>query len=381
MRKGSINLCKAGRRRGEYRHFGGKTNRNNDAVNNSFRIFAGNIPIMERKLVIRNFGPFRSTSVLLKDFNFFIGEQGSGKSTLAKLITVFENHAATGRADLCRDLMAGFEALNIASYFNDDTYLGFHSARGVIEYRDGHFDCEVSEGGEPCDSSRTLYIPSERFFVSTFSRSLATLVLARVPIPDTLLEFASLYEKAKNKYPNYDVSILNLSYRADNMQETIMIDGCGKPIPFKDASSGIQSVIPLLMVLDYAREETSFGRCIVEEPELNLFPRTQVDLLHRMIACRPVLTVTTHSPYLLSAVNNLLEAGNVLKLHPEKKEEIVRLVPERCIMDFDRVAAYATENGEAVSILDEEYRLVAADKIDTVSDKESRIFSALLDLE
>ena len=29
------------------------------------------------------------------------------------------------------------------------------------------------------------------------------------------------------------------------------------------------------------------------------------------------LTVTTHSPYLLSTLNNMIEADNVSKLHPE----------------------------------------------------------------
>lgn len=336
---------------------------------------------MERRLVIRNFGPIDSAVVILKDFNFFIGEQGSGKSTIAKLITIFENNETIGRVDKDHDLMPQFEALNIASYFNEDTYISFSSANGEIVYENGGFDCEVSEGNEKNESFHNLYIPSERFFVSTFSRSLATLVLAKAPIPSTLLEFASLYEKAKNKFPRYAASILNLSFWADNMQEMIMLDGCGKTIPFKDASSGIQSVIPLLMVLDYAIAETSFNRYVVEEPELNLFPQTQVDLLQRMVGRCPLLTVTTHSPYLLSAVNNLIEAGNVLKMHPEKKEEVKKWVPEDCIMDFDKVSAYKMENGKVISILDEEYRLVVADKIDTISDRESRIFSALLDLE
>ena len=33
------------------------------------------------------------------------------------------------------------------------------------------------------------------------------------------------------------------------------------------------------------------------------------------------LTVTTHSPYLLSTLNNMIEADNVSKLHPENVHE------------------------------------------------------------
>lgn len=39
------------------------------------------------------------------------------------------------------------------------------------------------------------------------------------------------------------------------------------------------------------------------------------------------------------------------------------------------------EQGAVVSVLDAEYQLIVADKIDSISDKESRVFSALLDLE
>lgn len=331
---------------------------------------------MVRRLSIHNFGAIKSADIHLKDFNFFIGEQGSGKSTVAKLITVFENYAMLPT----EELLSKFEELNISSYFQEDTSLHYEEEERIIHYTDGVF-AEASTRKDSGKLNTNLYIPAERFFVSTFSRSLATLVLAKAPIPNTLLEFASLYEKAKNKYPDYNVPMLDLQFQAKEMRETLLLKDTGKMIPFKDSSSGIQSIIPLLMVLDYAVEETVFSRFIVEEPELNLFPLTQVDLLYRMISQCRQLTVTTHSPYLMSALNNLIEAGNVLKLHPEKKEEVTSIIPEDCILDFNNVAAYKMEDGQVFSLLDKEYSLIVADKIDMVSDKQSRIFSALLDLE
>jgi predicted ATP-dependent endonuclease of OLD family len=57
-------------------------------------------------------------------------------------------------------------------------------------------------------------------------------------------------------------------------------------------------------------ERTSF---IIEEPEQNLFPRTQMDLLFNIISeikneRNHKLLMTTHSPYVLYALNNCLMA-------------------------------------------------------------------------
>lgn len=196
-----------------------------------------------------------------------------------------------------------------------------------------------------------------------------------------MLEFASLYEKAKNQSANYQVPIFNIIFQANEKSERLILLDHDKVIPFTGASSGIQSVIPLLMVIDYITKEYPHEHFVVEEPELNLFPQTQVDLLHYMVSKCHSLTVTTHSPYLLSALNNMIEASNVLKMHPNKEEEVVALSPKECILDFDTVTAYKIQDGNVVSILDEEYHLIVADQIDAISDKEGRIFSALLDLE
>lgn len=336
---------------------------------------------MIRELVIHNFGAIKSADISLKDFNILIGEQGAGKSTIAKLITIFENYRTSLIQGNKYDFALRFEEFNIASYFNKDTYINYSGEKVSIRFKDGEFTIEIPEASTSNNTPQNLYIPAERFFVSTFSRSLATLVLTKAPIPNVLLEFASFYEKAKNRFPTYNVPILNLQFQANEVSESLLLKDFNKIIPFKDASSGIQSVIPLLMVLDYAKKETAYNQFVVEEPELNLFPQTQVDLLHLMVSKSPCLTVTTHSPYLLSALNNMIEASNVLKAHPDKKEEVVQLIPENCILDYDNVTAYKIEEGNVVSILDAEYRLIVADKIDVISDQESRIFSALLDLE
>lgn len=353
---------------------------------------------MERTLIIRQFGAIISAEINLKNLTVFIGEQGSGKSTIAKLITIFENNAFQLQAENTIDLMVKFDEFNIASYFHADTYLSYNSEKGNITYEDGSFHYNPSNVeslyipaatpdmnsmfiASTAQNTHSLYIPAERFFISTFSRSIATLVLAKAPIPQTLLEFASLYEKAKNQFVTYQIPIFNMTFQTRDMSEKLVLNDSNTVIPFKDASSGIQSAIPLLMVIDYVTKEHANEHFVVEEPELNLFPQSQVDLLHHIVSKRKPLTITTHSPYLLSALNNMILADNVLKTHPEKENEITALVPRDCMVDFNNVAAYKIDNGYVVSILDEEYSIIVADQIDSISDKESRIFSALLDIE
>lgn len=332
---------------------------------------------MERKLSIRNFGAITSADIALKDLNIFIGEQGAGKSTVAKLVTIFENNdKEVFKAD-SDNLMTEFSKFNISSYFNEDSYISYTSEKGNITYEDGSFRLTSLTDS----SNHNLYIPAERFFISTFSRSIATLVLAKAPIPLTLLEFASLYERAKNLFVNYRVPIFNMLFQTREANENLVLSEHDKVIPFKDASSGIQSVIPLLMVIDYITKEQPDTHFVIEEPELNLFPKTQVDLLHYMVSKCRQLTLTTHSPYLLSAFNNMIEAGNVFKAHPEKEKEIAALIPQEMWVDFNRITAYKIENGTIISILDEEYNIIVADQIDATSDEQGRIFSELLDLE
>ena len=122
---------------------------------------------MERKLTIRNFGAITSADIVLKDLNIFIGEQGAGKSTVAKLITLFENYENQPSEKESDSLMTKFAEFNIISYFNPDSYINYTSGKGSITYEEGSFRFNLLTN----PVNHNLYIPAERFFISTFSRS------------------------------------------------------------------------------------------------------------------------------------------------------------------------------------------------------------------
>ena len=74
--------------------------------------------------------------------------------------------------------------------------------------------------------------------------------------------------------------------------------------------------------------KTNNSQFIIEEPEMNLFPETQRDLVYHLLnKCLEKegnrLTITTHSPYILYALNNCMMAGLVYdKMDEESKSRL-----------------------------------------------------------
>jgi len=158
-------------------------------------------------------------------------------------------------------------------------------------------------------------------------------------------------------------------------------------IKLSEASSGLQSVIPLLLVVLYNTEQsTGEDIFVIEEPELNLYPSSQKDLVEFIIARinqsgKDKLIITTHSPYLLTAIDNLIQAKTVVDLHPDSKNEVARLVSENAWMDFDEISCYFFDKGTCKSTLDLESRSIGPSNIDDVSINLSETYEKLLTIK
>ena len=91
-----------------------------------------------------------------------------------------------------------------------------------------------------------------------------------------------------------------------------------------------------------------FTQLIIEEPELNLFPKTQVDFFYAILRLlhnnrSDNLVITTHSPYILYALNNCLLA-NIVKEKMPKSKMIEISCSDIGLNPFD-VSVYELENG------------------------------------
>ncbi|NES46391.1 AAA family ATPase, partial [Moorena sp. SIO2C4] len=158
-----------------------------------------------------------------------------------------------------------------------------------------------------------------------------------------------------------------------------------------NSSSGQQETFPLTIILSalpFLVEARSPGQTVyIEEPEAHLFPRAQRNIIE-LIACvfnsdreKLQFFITTHSPYVLTAINNLLQAG---MLYQESSQDTLpkleKIVPSYKALSTSDVSAYVLENGKAKNILYNDTGLIDANVIDGVSDQLAIQFDQLLDL-
>ncbi len=138
------------------------------------------------------------------------------------------------------------------------------------------------------------------------------------------------FERATKELPVYDIPFFDVSYVKQDNRNMISLKGKNKLLPLSVSSSGLQSAIPMLVIIDYAIKTDAFNSFVIEEPEQNLFPENQREILN-FISSRMAgkddrqVVLTTHSPYMLSCLNVLMLA---YKMHNhgefrEKVEEIV----------------------------------------------------------
>lgn len=388
-------------------------------------------------LRVRNFGPIPNLDIDIKKVNVFIGEQGVGKSTIAKLLSCCRDlylYYLIAHAEKDERIKYIFGIHGIQTYLRMDTYIEYHfygtwhllykdgkftisndrynDVKGLTSYliRKGLEDICLKVGHKPhtefsndefsefldknfriaSSHLRTsFYCPAERGIVGSLSRAMASLTLSEVPLPLTLLEFMSFFEKARSEYNSYNIPFLGLEYKYDNGED--LVSNNEYSIPLRYASSGIQTVIPLLMVIDYCLTHKFFNSFTVEEPELNLFPSNQLHLLRTLIKKTngsteddfASWTITTHSPYLLSVLNISLLAGIITKKFPRELSKLHDVFPKEYIILPNQISVYALDkhsDNYCQSIIDKSTGLIKANYLDSISDVISSEFNVLYKL-
>ncbi|GAC1334662.1 MAG: hypothetical protein NVSMB26_17780 [Beijerinckiaceae bacterium] len=160
----------------------------------------------------------------------------------------------------------------------------------------------------------------------------------------------------------------------------------GRRIPFALLSSGQQEALPLLIVLDYlAQVGTKDHLTFIEEPEAHLFPLAQSELIEYLVALvrafeKSKIVITTHSPYVLSKLNNLLKAGAVAAENPSLQNKINSIIPRAFWLEPRSLDAYALDDGTSRRIIDGD-GLIDGEYLDRISGDLGREYSSLLELE
>lgn len=246
----------------------------------------------------------------------------------------------------------------------------------------------LSEKYKPLEwFTESLYIPAERILISMIEGSIMGLLKNDVLIPECVKEFGSVFEKARKKTESLEIDFLDASYSFEDNTSFLTVDGVAR-LKLQAASSGFQSAVPLIVVLESIRrksEDQANNFLVIEEPETNLYPTAQKKLTEFIIQAvnetNSELFITTHSPYILTALDNLVQAHNAFRTHPEKESEIEKIIPKSQWLDFDNVACYFFDKGTCRSTLNHELRTLGSSAIDEVSIEIGKEFDQLTDIQ
>jgi hypothetical protein len=333
-------------------------------------------------LIIKNFGPVIQADIELKDINIYIGTTSSGKSTVAKLVSIFKS----GQLNGVKDPMGSFKKMlanyNIDFNIGQNTYIKYQFENFIYEIKNNDIKTNYSDTNDIIHLN-PIYIPAERVFFSTLSQSIFGLINSDISLPKWLIDFGAKFEKARSAIKRFPINFLHANYE---LRDVIELPN-QTTIRLAQASSGIQSIIPLLLVIQYNTKNAKKGDdlFVIEEPELNLYPSSQKDLIEFIIGrinqSNDKLIITTHSPYLLTSIDNLIQAGNVAQQKKILKAEVEKLVPSNLWIDFKNVACYYFNDGAAKSTLDHEINSIGPSNIDDVSLALSETFESLLTLK
>lgn len=252
-------------------------------------------------------------------------------------------------------------------------------------------------------SGTQFFIPAGRSFFSNLQESIFSFLKDNTTLDPFLIEFGSLYETFKglfnrrindtkerqNEINNLIKNILNSEYNREKNKD-FLVHSDERKVSLSSASSGQQEILPLLIILKvlisgYVRfgDSNNNVSIYIEEPEAHLFPNAQkniVKLLARLCNTQKYqIFLTTHSPYLLSSINNLFMAGAIER--EGKLSQLNGIIDKNeCLYTKDS-KAYSLNKGACRSLIDDNEELIDADVLDSVSDDIATEFSKLLDIK
>ena len=405
------------------------------------------------KIKIKNFGPVKDGYqdndgwLDINKVTVFVGNQGSGKSTVAKLISTFTwIEKALVRGDYDQKwferknrLKNGFLPYHrLENYLKKDTVIEYQGDAYYIKYeRDilSIMKFSSSDNKPSYPLPQIMYVPAERNFL-TYIKGAKELKLSSASLQEFNTEYGSAKDEMKGtmKLPINDTDI-----EYDKLNKTLNLKGGGYKIKITEASSGFQSFVPLYLVSSYlaksvkkqseskepmSEEEqirfkkgvkeiwnndsltdeqkrlalsvlsSKFNKTafinIVEEPEQNLFPSSQWQMLQSLLALNNMnignkLIITTHSPYLINYLTLVVKASELKeKIKTDnQKNDLEQIVPLNTIVNAKNLSIYELDeiSGDIKSL--ETYEGLPSDenRLNIMLDEGNELFAQLLEIQ
>ena len=359
---------------------------------------------MAEYLKIEKFGPI--VEVELDDIRplcVLIGESGSGKSTIMKVLSLFRwiykrvnlrsylKHAKITRTQLGFKIKPLMRTSGIYEYLKADSVIVYRRDDYEIKMENRSVNIRFTIAPDDLCLDKVCFISDKRSMIPDFIDNKMERRIANYYLQDTMDNFVLAYKRSRQ----LSIDFLGVDFKVEkpkNGPERLTIqgaDGDEFTIEMKNASSGIQTVTPLAMIVNhyathYDAEESmntalfqymkdtdqlkmfsavkNVGEIrrrtvhvMVEEPELSLYPESQTRLIDFLVDRsfnKPLrdydmtLMMATHSPYIINYVNLLIKRAERGEDTPYK-------------MLFDDISAYEVNGGFITSLkVDAEHRLI-----------------------
>ena len=175
-------------------------------------------------------------------------------------------------------------------------------------------------------------------------------------------------------------NILRGAYRYANGEEQIVLED-GKYIKLNFSSSGQQESVWILNLLFYYLLQENPMLFIIEEPESNLFPESQkyiTEMIALVSNCGHSVVLTTHSPYVLGTLNNLLYAHTIDEKYAKEADSII---PRQLWLDDKQFNSWFVKNGGIENCMDSEIHMIENERIDEISKVINNDFDRMLELQ
>ena len=265
--------------------------------------------------------------------------------------------------------------------------------------------------------SEHIFVPASRSFFANIEKNIFSLISTNFDIDPLMAEFGATLEQARlfnrfesrRKNTNSKKNSIEFLYAGWNhiIHGDYLNDGkddyiisSNRRVKLSNSSSGQQEVIPLLIALSFDSTYAygnQFGGCsyFIEEPEAHLFPFAQKSVAELLVRKlneiktakitgeeSPInkIMVTTHSPYILTAINNLVLAGQLISEAKIDKIKIEKIIPSGLPINPKDISAYKINNGTATSIINRKTKLIDTYLIDEISEEFAKDFDSLLAL-
>lgn len=427
-----------------------------------------------QKLTIKNIGAIKLVEFEVNRINVFMGPQSSGKSTISKILchcqwvekTCFLNDKqmeSYQKQGVFYDSLVEYHKLD--GYFHKNASIKYEGEAMTITYTHSSKKTTIKLNDKMVFSyPKICYIPSERNFVAgvpNFSKYNEG--------NNVLLYFAYDWSEAKEDIKKLDISnLLSREVSYENINDKDYIFDNGSKLLLTNASSGVQSVLPLYQTIiymlsnlykkqralspskemakkDFANEmimvanriadgenisnfkkhssllismfkmlesydvkainklsdlppkdlshniyeaihdmerlfNYHYTQLFIEEPEQNLFPDTQQEFVYWLLEImqsdkKHAAIITTHSPYILFALNNCMMGGLVRDNIPE--EEVSDFASHSAWINPKLVSVFELDNGTLRRVQDED-GIIEDNYLNTAYKKNSEEYLELL---